>query len=71
MVEKYPEQWVAIKDVVMDGSNVISGIVEAVLSDDEVIEYENAHSAEKLEYRRTTEGNWGGIIESNLVIELN
>ena len=71
MVNKYPEQWVAIKDAVMDGPDVVSGVVIAVLSDDEIIEYENTHGDDGIEYRRTTEGNWGGIIESNLIIELN
>ena len=71
MSETYPDMWVAIREPEMDGPDVISGIIEAVLSDDEIIECENNHLYDGLKFRRTTEGNWGGIIESNFIIEVS
>ncbi|MCR5791079.1 MAG: hypothetical protein K6G83_14450 [Lachnospiraceae bacterium] len=66
ITQKYPERWVALKEAEMDGPNIISGIVTAVKTDDEIYDYEPEHLHEGLIFERTTEGEWSGIIDSNL-----
>ena len=62
MVEKYPDKWVALKDVEWDGADVGSAVLVAALSNDEFIDFEVAHLNEDYDYVRTTEGNFGGLI---------
>lgn len=71
IIKAYPNRWVVLRDVVMDGPNILSGIVAAVKSDDEICDYESEHLRDGLIFRRTTEENWSGIVESNLVIEVD
>ena len=35
----YPDRWIAIRDAQMEGADIVSGIVEAVLTDDEIGEH--------------------------------
>lgn len=35
IVEKYPDRWVALSDCEMDGSQVISGVVQAICTEGE------------------------------------
>ncbi len=53
----------------MDGPDVVSGEVFAVLSDDDIIDYEDEHAGEGLIYRRTTEGELYGPIRASFTIE--
>ena len=69
MSEMYPDMWIAIREPEMDGPDVISGIIAAVLSDDEIIEYENNHDDEGLRFRRTKNGVSNGPIRANFIIE--
>ncbi len=69
IVKKYPCMWVAVKDPQMDGPNIISGIVFAVKTDDEIIDYEDEHVGEGLIYRRTTGGESNGPIRANFIVE--
>lgn len=40
IVKQYPDKWVALSDVVFDGSDVASGIVEANCIDSEIGTYD-------------------------------
>ena len=68
--DAYQNRWVAVKDAVMDGPNIISGVVAAVKTDDEICDYEPDHLGEGLVFQRTTEGDWDGIVNSDFVIEV-
>ena len=68
MVQKYPDRWVAVGDAVMNGPDIVSGNVVAVKTDDEICNYEIEHLRDGLRFRRTTEGNWDGIIDSDFAI---
>ena len=70
IVDQYPERWVAIRDAEMDGADIISGIVEAVLTDEEVGEYRE-QAALGLLFDRTTEGNWYGPINAEFSIRVS
>ena len=67
-VEKYPDRWVALNNVVKGGLDIVSGDVVAVKTDDEICGYEDEHIGEGLIFRRTTEGYWDGIINSDFAI---
>ena len=69
MVEEYPNMWLAIKNAEMDGPNIITGIVFAVLTDDEIIDYEDEHGDEGLIFRRTKGGVSNGPIRANFIVE--
>ena len=71
MIDQYPDRWVAIKDAERDGPNILSGIVYAVLSDDEICDYEEDHLQDGLIYRRTTEGDFGVTIDADFIITVN
>ena len=70
IVDQYPERWVAIRDAEMQGADIISGIVEAVLTDEEIGDYRD-HAEPGLLFDRTTEGNWYGPISSEFTIRVN
>ena len=70
IVDQYPERWVAIRDAEMDGADIISGIVEAVLTDEKVGEYRE-QAAPGLLFDRTTEGNWYGPINAEFSIRVS
>lgn len=69
MVLEYPDMWIAVKDAVMDGPDILSGEVFAIKSDEEIIDYEDLHSEEGLIFRRTKGGRSNGPIRANFVIE--
>ena len=71
MVEKYPNQWVVVKDATMDGPDVLSGTLVAVKNDDEIGKYEVDHLDMGYKFRRTTEGFWNGITGSSIVISVD
>mgnify|MGYP006916293025 CR=1 FL=1 len=68
MVKEYPDRWVAVGNAVMNGPDIVSGDVVAVKTDEEICDYEVKHLREGLVFMRTTEGNWDGIIDSDLTI---
>ena len=70
MVDQYPERWIAIRDAEMNGADIISGIVEAVLTDEELGDYRE-QAAPGLLFDRTTEGNWYGPISAEFTIRVN
>ena len=71
MAKKYPDQWVVVKDAVMDGPDIVSGILVAVKSDDEIISYRIANTHKDYEICRTTEGWFNGVIDTDLSIAVN
>ena len=71
MVEKYPDQWVVVKDAEMSGPDVLSGILVAVKSDDEIGPYEIQNLGRGYKFRRTTEGFLNGITGSSIVISVD
>ena len=71
MVQEYPEQWVAVKDAEMDGPDIVSGILVAAKTDDDIIPFRIAHFDDDLIYRRTTEGEFHGIIDADFIISVN
>lgn len=70
IIKLYPDKWIALQDTVMDGPNVISGYICAVLTDEQICDYEDEHMGEPVIFRRTTEGEWNGTISTNFVIEI-
>ena len=70
MVNTYPDQWVVVKDAVLNGPDIISGDVIDVKSDDEIIAFRTANQKKGYEYRRTTEGFFNGITGSSVVISI-
>ena len=71
MVKKYPNQWVIVKDAVMDGPDIVSGIVVAVKSDSEIIPFRLSNTHKDYEICRTTEGWFNGVIDTDLSIAVN
>ena len=45
MVLNYPDRWVVLKDTEKDGPDVLSGVLVAVKTDDEIIPFENEKAA--------------------------
>ncbi len=58
MVDAYPDQWVVVKDAVMDGPDILSGVLVTVKTDDDIGAYRVQNSRRGYEFRRTTEGFW-------------
>ena len=71
MVNNYPDQWVAVRDAEMNGPDIVSGILVAVKSDDEIEDFQLQHFDDGLRYRRTTEGFFNGITGSSVVISVD
>ena len=71
MVSKYPEMWVVLKDTEKIGPDVISGVLVDVKTDDEIIPYENENLRKGYEFWRTTEGEFYGLIDSNISISVD
>lgn len=71
MVDRYPDMWVSISDAEMEGPDVLSGELVAVIPDDEIADYELDHWTDGYITRRTTEGEWLGPISANFTIEVN
>jgi len=69
IITQYPDRWIALRNPEMDGPDILSGEVVAVISDDDIIEFEDEHVGEGLIYRRTTDGELNGLIRANFVIE--
>ena len=71
MVKKYPDRWVVVKNAEMSGPDILSGILVDALSDDEIMEYRFNNKRHDLEFCRTTEGDFDGIIDSDISISVN
>ena len=71
MVRKHPDKWVVVKDAKMNGPDIISGVVVAVLSDDEITDYRLKNTRHDYEFCRTTEGEFDGIIDSDISIAVD
>ena len=69
MVEKYPDMWVSIRDAEMDGPDVVAGMLDSAISDEEIGDYEADHWGDGLICRRTTEGGWLGPISAGFTIK--
>ena len=70
MVESYPDRWVVVKNPVFDGNHpdILEGDVVDVLTDDDVGGYRSNHREQDIWVRRTTEGDFFGVIEANFSI---
>ena len=71
MVQRYPDQWVVVKDAEKDGSDVLSGILVAVVSDDDIGDYQADNFRKGYDFVRTTEGAFNGITGSDIVISVD
>ena len=71
MVSAFPERWVVLRDTEKDGPDVLSGILVAVKTDDEIIPYEEANLRKGYEFWRTTEGDFYGLVDSNFSISVD
>ncbi len=66
--QKYPAKWIIFKNAEWDGSDVVSGTVSAVLSDNQLQNYMEQHYDEIAYYTRTNEDmSMGGYIHGELV----
>lgn len=71
MVTKYPDKWVALKNVVFSPEkDVLSATIVAVKTDDEIIGYEEEHLDDNIIFRRTTDGLVGGPINASFTITI-
>ena len=70
MVNLYPDQWVAISNPIFDGDypDILEGDIVAVLSDDEIGNFKATHRGQGLEYMRTTDNGWNGILYADFSI---
>ena len=71
MVRQYPNQWVVVRDAEMSGPDILSGILVAVMPDDEITGYRLNNTRHDYEFCRTTEGAFDGIIDSDISIAVN
>ena len=71
MVSQYPERWVVLKDTEKSGPDVISGVLVDVKTDDEIISYRSSNRRKGYEFWRTTEGDFYGLIDSNISISVD
>lgn len=71
MVEKYPDQWIAVKDAEMDGADIMSGEVVTAQSDEEMREFRIKHRGDGYVFRRTSDCGFNGHITSNLRIRVD
>ena len=67
---KYPNKWVVVKNAVLDGAVIISGDVIKVIPDKKVKKYFFKKDPDVI-IRRTSEGNWDGIIDSNFKVTVH
>lgn len=68
VVRKYPSRWVLFSKANLRGSDVVSGQILAVVTDDELQDYLDNHYNEIAFYSRTTEDcAEGGYIHGDLV----
>ena len=68
---KYPGMWVVLKDIEKDGPDIICAVVVDVKTDDEIVQFEEENLDKGYEFWRTTEGEFYGIIDSNIEISVN
>ena len=71
MVKKFPDQWVVVKDAEMSGPDILSGIVVAVMPDDQITAFRLSNTRRDYEFCRTTEGEFDGVIDSDISIAIN
>lgn len=67
IIEKYPDRWVVLTNVVFDGVDVVSADVVDVKPDAEISAYKAKHRADGYIFRRTTEEDWNGIIVTSFI----
>ena len=71
MVSRYPDKWVVVDDAEKDGPDVLSGILVAVKTDEEIGDYQADNFRKGYDFRRTTEGAFNGITGSDIVISVD
>lgn len=71
MVKEYPDKWVVVDDAEKSGPDVISGILVAVKTDDEIGDYQADNFRKGYDFVRTTEGAFNGITGSDIVISVD
>lgn len=71
MVSIYPDQWVAVKDAEMDGADIVSGEVVVAKSDREMRQFRMQNRRSGLVFRRTSDGDFDGFINSDIKIAVN
>lgn len=71
MVQQYPDKWVVVKDAEKSGPDVLSGILVAVVCDDDIGDYMANNFRKGYDFARTTEGAFNGITGSDIVISVD
>lgn len=71
MVDKYPDQWVAVKNAEMDGADIISGEVVAAKPDNEMRKFRVQNFNSGFVFRRTSDGDFNGFINSDFKIRVD
>lgn len=71
MVKQYPNKWVVLEDMEMEGADVISGNVVFVKSDDEIIPFRMKNQKKGYGFYRTTEEDFYGIVDADISISVN
>ena len=67
IIEKYPDKWVVLSNVVFNGVDVVSADVVDIKSDEEISAYKAKHRMDGYIFRRTTEEDWNGIIVTSFI----
>ncbi len=71
MVRAYPNMWVAVRDAEMDGADIVSGEVVEARSDREMRQFRMRNRNAGYVFRRTSEGNFNGHIDSDFRIRVD
>ena len=71
IVSAYPDQWVAVKDAEMDGADIIAGEVVAAKTDRAMRKFRILNRQAGLVFRRTSDGEFNGFINSDVKITVN
>ena len=57
MVREYPDRWVVVEDAEKNGPDVLSGKLVAVITDEEIGDYQADNLRKGYDFRRTTSGH--------------
>ena len=67
IVSKYPDKWIAFSDADFVKSDIQSGVIYAILDDDNVTDFYESHYDNIVYLTRTTEGQEASYIHGELI----
>ena len=67
IVSKYPDKWIAFSNATFSRSDIQSGVIYAILDDDDVTDFYDSHFDNIVYLTRTTEGREASYIHGELI----